>query len=84
MGRGWFQQARILAASLSLAWPAGAADGAETEDAATRLFREGRALLRDGRVDEACEKLRASLELTALEAAVRGASEDLVAHLGQR
>jgi len=29
-------------------------------------------------------QLRASLELTALEAAVRGASEDLVAHLGQR
>ena len=29
-------------------------------------------------------QLRASLELTALEAAVRGASEDLVAQLGQR
>ena len=29
-------------------------------------------------------QLRASMELTALEAAVRGASEDLVAQLGQQ
>jgi hypothetical protein len=45
-----------------LALPAGASDRDE-EDAATRLFREGRALLRDGRDAEGCEKFRASLEL---------------------
>lgn len=48
---------------LSLALPASAADGGGHEDAAARLFREGRALLREGRVAEGCDKFRASLEL---------------------
>jgi hypothetical protein len=59
----WLQQACALGAGVLLALPAPAADGVNPDDAALRSFREGRALLREGRVAEGCKKLRASLEL---------------------
>jgi hypothetical protein len=63
MRRLWLQQACALGAGALLALPAPAADGVEPNDAATRSFREGRALLREGRIAEGCAKLRASLAL---------------------
>jgi hypothetical protein len=63
MRRRWLQQACALGAGLLLALPAAAAEGADANDPATALFREGRTLLREGRVAEGCAKLRASLEL---------------------
>lgn len=40
-----------------------AASGATPAEASIQLFREGRALLGQGRVDEACERFRAALDL---------------------
>src|SRR5262245_18179180 len=68
MRRGAVQRASAmvavpaLAAALSLALPAAAADGGD-DDAAARAFREGRALLREGRVAEGCERMRESQAL---------------------
>jgi hypothetical protein len=59
----WVQLPSAVVVGLFLALRATAAEGTDADDQGTLLFREGRSLLREGRVSEGCEKLRASLAL---------------------
>jgi hypothetical protein len=66
----WKTRARICGASLVLVLASGGAQAGEAEDRAASLFREGVALMDQGRLDAAREKLEKSLAITRKPAVV--------------